>query len=514
MGFWGMEVKPGKPHPYHSDNVKGILHITQATLGLGSSAEKSILQCSVGHKSPIFLCTLLPNKIESCSLNLEFAEEDLVAFSVVGSRSIHLSGYFVADDGDYLRDEYESDSFGEDIAETETDESSEYDTEDNYDDDFIDDDDDYGHMFSPSPIRNSGVVIEEITEDGNPATENNQSKRQKEKNQSSDSEDKINSQKQIALKSNSDVTVYESEDEDGFPTSASHKSEAVLQDPNTEVDEVTDNRTSKETKKKKKVKEDSAPTTSKKRKVKNTDENGQLERKKNKKLKGKDKEKKVSADGNDNEVNGLSEDEHQAEEMKGIHLNQASTVGNECGQKQSIVKGLDINAEDVPSENGSEKNKKKKKKKTPERDEVKQANQTVSGAKDEKKSNLKSEKQTAVKSSQVRTYPNGLVIEEVAMGRPDGKRASPGNQVSVRYIGKLKKNGKIFDSNVGRAPFKFRLGVGQVIKGWDVGVNGMRVGDKRRLTIPPSMGYGGEGAGGKIPPNAWLEFDVELISVG
>ncbi|GAV62345.1 LOW QUALITY PROTEIN: hypothetical protein CFOL_v3_05869, partial [Cephalotus follicularis] len=245
----GIEVKPGKPHPYHSDNVKGILHITQATLGLGSSAEKGILQCSVGHKSPIFLCTLLPNKIESCSLNLEFAEEDLVAFSIVGSQSIHLFGYFVADDGDYLRDE-ESDSFGEDIAETETNESSEYDTEDNYDDDFIDDDNDYGHMFSPSPIRNNGVVIVEITEDRKPAIENNQSKRQKEKNQSSDSEDKINSQKQIALKSNSDVPVYESEDEDGFPTSASHKSEVVLQDPKAEVDKLTDNTTSKETKKK------------------------------------------------------------------------------------------------------------------------------------------------------------------------------------------------------------------------------------------------------------------------
>ncbi|KAJ1440095.1 FKBP-type peptidyl-prolyl cis-trans isomerase domain [Sesbania bispinosa] len=73
------------------------------------------------------------------------------------------------------------------------------------------------------------------------------------------------------------------------------------------------------------------------------------------------------------------------------------------------------------------------------------------------------------------------------MGKPDGKRAAPGKKVSVKYIGKLKKDGKLFDSNVGRIPFKFRLG--QVIKGWEVGVNGMRVGDKRRITIPPSMGY-------------------------
>lgn len=80
----------------------------QATLGLGSSMEKTILQCSVGDKNPIFLCSLLPNKNESCTLNLEFDEDDLVAFSVIGPQSIHLSGYFVADDGDHLRDEYDS----------------------------------------------------------------------------------------------------------------------------------------------------------------------------------------------------------------------------------------------------------------------------------------------------------------------------------------------------------------------------------------------------------------------
>ncbi|CAJ1926956.1 unnamed protein product [Sphenostylis stenocarpa] len=103
----GIEVKPGKPCPYHSDNVRGKLHVTQATLGIGSSTEKSILRCSSGHKSPVFLCSLLPDKIESCPLNLEFDIDDLVAFSVIGSRSIHLSGFFAADDGDELKDDYE-----------------------------------------------------------------------------------------------------------------------------------------------------------------------------------------------------------------------------------------------------------------------------------------------------------------------------------------------------------------------------------------------------------------------
>jgi len=79
----------------------------QATLGIGSSKDKSILQCASGHKSPVFLCSLIPNRIESCPLNLKFDIDDLVAFSVIGSRSIHLSGFFAADDGDELKDDYE-----------------------------------------------------------------------------------------------------------------------------------------------------------------------------------------------------------------------------------------------------------------------------------------------------------------------------------------------------------------------------------------------------------------------
>lgn len=104
-----------------------------------------------------------------------------------------------------------------------------------------------------------------------------------------------------------------------------------------------------------------------------------------------------------------------------------------------------------------------------------------------------------------------MIIEEIEMGKPDGKKASPGKKVSVKYIGKL-KNGTIFDSTVGRRAFDFRLGIGEVIKGWDIGINGMRVGDKRRLTIPPSMGYGNKRMG-PIPQNSTLVFDVELVNV-
>lgn len=204
------------------------------------------------------------------------------------------------------------------------------------------------------------------------------------------------------------------------------------------------------------------------------------------------------------ENNNASRNEIKPEEVK----RQDSTDGNKHDQR-----GLDTDAGSMPGEDSSDKKKKKKKKKTQDSGTTTKE-QAVSAVGGEAKSLLDSDdKQSTTKSSQARTFSNGLVIEELSMGKPDGKRASPGSQVSVHYIGKLKKNDKIFDSNVGRAPFKFRLGVGQVIKGWDVGVNGMRVGDKRRLTIPPSMGYGEQVAGGKIPPHSWLVFDVELVNV-
>lgn len=94
-----------------------------------------------------------------------------------------------------------------------------------------------------------------------------------------------------------------------------------------------------------------------------------------------------------------------------------------------------------------------------------------------------------------------------------GAEAKAGQRVEVHYTGWL-TNGTKFDSSVGRRPFSFRLGAGEVIAGWDEGVAGMKVGGKRKLEIPPELGYGSRGAGGVIPPNATLVFEVELLKVG
>ena len=110
------------------------------------------------------------------------------------------------------------------------------------------------------------------------------------------------------------------------------------------------------------------------------------------------------------------------------------------------------------------------------------------------------------------TSATGLVIEDLTIGA--GEPAGAGQRVTVHYTGWL-TDGTKFDSSKDRGdPFVFPLGARRVIAGWDEGVQGMRVGGVRKLTIPPQLGYGARGAGGVIPPNATLVFEVELLGVG
>jgi len=113
------------------------------------------------------------------------------------------------------------------------------------------------------------------------------------------------------------------------------------------------------------------------------------------------------------------------------------------------------------------------------------------------------------------TTPSGLKIEDAKVG--EGASPQTGQTCVMHYTGWLYEDGKKgakFDSSVDRGqPFAFKIGVGQVIKGWDEGVATMKVGGKRTLIIPPELGYGSRGAGGVIPPNATLIFDVELLNV-
>ncbi len=116
-----------------------------------------------------------------------------------------------------------------------------------------------------------------------------------------------------------------------------------------------------------------------------------------------------------------------------------------------------------------------------------------------------------LEASPERVTESGLRITDLVVG--EGPEAVAGQGVVVNYRGTL-TDGREFDSSYGRGPFRFPLGAGRVIRGWDEGVAGMKVGGKRKLVIPPDLGYGSRGAGGVIPPDATLIFEVELLEVG
>ena len=114
-------------------------------------------------------------------------------------------------------------------------------------------------------------------------------------------------------------------------------------------------------------------------------------------------------------------------------------------------------------------------------------------------------------SSYDAAVPAELKVEDLVVGK--GQLAASGNDVLVHYVGRI-ENGPQFDSSRARRdPLDFSLGAGDVIRGWDQGVEGMRVGGLRRLTIPPQLAYGDQGCGGVIPPHATLVFEVELLEV-
>ena len=114
-------------------------------------------------------------------------------------------------------------------------------------------------------------------------------------------------------------------------------------------------------------------------------------------------------------------------------------------------------------------------------------------------------------AGRVHKLASGLIYEDVVIG--NGTMADPGLQVAVNYTGRFTDGTEFDSSNRSGRPYMFTLGTGAVIAGWDQGIKGMRVGGKRKLTIPPDLAYGASGMGGVIPPNATLLFDVELVGV-
>jgi FK506-binding nuclear protein len=177
-----------------------------------------------------------------------------------------------------------------------------------------------------------------------------------------------------------------------------------------------------------------------------------------------------------------------------------------AGKKQAVAAAQQ--QQDKPEKKQHDKHDKKQ-----QQQDKKQQQQQQQQGKQDKQQQATPASAGQAKRAKPRIFDNGFEIHELKMGQPDGRVARAGKRVCMRYVGRLAKNGKVFDSNTKGKPFVFRLGVGEVIKGWDRGVEGMRVGDKRRLVVPPQMAYGAQTGIPGIPPNSTLEFEVELVDV-
>ncbi|KAL6494067.1 hypothetical protein OROGR_031976 [Orobanche gracilis] len=672
MAFWGIEVKPGKPITHYCEKARGRLRISQATLGIGEAAKRTTVQCNVANRSPVFLCALLPNKTESCHLDLEFEEADDVVFSVLGPRSVYLTGYYVQ----RIRQSdphSDTETYGVDIDHTPTEGSSYCSDDDNYEDSFINDDgdDDKLQVFSQSPVVNNRGT-DEATLDNDKLKDRKGLGRQRRK-------------KYRVFESDNDANSHETEDADGDPSSVLKSKRTVMIadaeeqipkvtvemgdeakdasvcvtviEPKEKVDQLADSGRpqwvgklpSDEEKTEVRDEKNELP-----KEVENLDEiivsnekvligDGIHENRANNAIgdqklpqsigndqmqspilseisaKSKKKRKKCSkkVDNCNNQTDNedcsvLGEDrEHEVEVTTNMEIDENSEDGqkskkrrNELQWKGTNIEGtgrkkyqnvltedkfeqgsqhadnltrdpsvedrenqeqpgledirteetgsvshdiskedksmqispragsiedqplesegcpeqqLDniismINKEILVSDGRSKKRIKKKKKTQAERELNTGLTNMLTDSSNTTSMDYEDKTANAAPISET-TLSNELIIEELAGGPPDGKVATPGRKVKIHYTAMLKATGHVFDSNVGKPAFQFRLGDDEYIDGWNIGINGMHVGDKRRLTIPPSMGFGDHGMGEDVPPNSWLVYDIELIGV-
>ncbi|KAK6162492.1 hypothetical protein DH2020_002333 [Rehmannia glutinosa] len=662
-----IEVKPGKPITHYCEKARGRLRISQATLGIGEATKKTVVQCNVGNRSPMLLCVLLPTRTESCNLDLEFEEADDVVFSVIGPRSVYLTGYYVQ----RIRQSdphSDTESYGVDIEHTQTEGSSYGSDDDKYDNSFIDGDGFRKDEAIPeNDKRSKRAVKTAVSDDGEKITQLTVETKAdgacgmepKQKVDDLDINGKLEGVTKLPL---TEEGAEVGNEKNELPKEVETLEEIIVSNAkvligdtihaNNAIDTVINQslpmsnekyqmqsfdlsvQNRKRKRKERSMKEGktcNAQTDNEDRRVLEDDKNmrlrpplickevmvlnllmmvcsvmhlyahvvaqlsaslaslinyfdefsfmitcssreidanylatppelGSVDGQKSKKrrnelqlegtlIEGIDeicrsilKDDKFeqgllhadsltrdlpSANGEYQEQQRLEEicsekigTEHHdtPEEDKSVQvlLHADSTkenlpAENGVSQEQQIDNNININPELLATDSQLKKKTKKKKKTQGERDlNMSMTNMTHS----QETTPMEHEDQTTNAAPILkRTLSNGLIIEELASGPPGGKVAVPGKKVKFYYTGMLKESGHVFDSDFAKTAFQFRLGDEEFIDGWNVGIDGMRVGDKRRLIIPPSMGFGDDGMGENVPPNSWLVYDVELVGV-
>ncbi|XP_042038805.1 peptidyl-prolyl cis-trans isomerase FKBP53-like [Salvia splendens] len=665
MAFWGVEVKPGKPITHSCEKATGRLRISQATLGFGESSKSSVVQCNVGNRSPVLLCVLLPGRMESSHIELEFEEADDVVFSVVGPRSVYLTGYYVRQSG-HSNGRSDTESYGVDIEHSPTDRSN-YNSEgdEGYDDSFINDDE--CQVSSPgSPVFYSKGMDEVMPEKDKPKSKKGRNKQGRKRQWVSESDNDASSPKREEEAGEMDVECQkdakkttcgddgemedEAKDDDicgsqskqkADPLDISDKIQRVTQLPSLDEEGTEINKMKSHDQEKPRKKRKQCPVTKRTNEVQTDNEDPavprvckeheavasadlmgvggdhlmtalELDSANGPKLKERCSEllEGELTEGTDEKFQNITEDLVEPVSLQTDNLTENQPAENgECEQQQTpeetsmeecgpechnvqsngeVMQEVHIDGktddlpaeimqevcderktddlpaqvmqiehtdretdnlqaevmqeehaerkiDDLPAENGDNeegqidsnitdtkvtellangsqddkvKKKRKKKKSKGKGDLDMSAIQMLDNQETETET-----ESTKIVPFDTRTLSNGLTIKDLSSGPPGGRVAVPGKKIKIHYNGMLKESGLVYDSNVGGPAFKFLLGDKAYIDGWNVGIDGMRVGDKRRLIIPPSMGYGDVQVGADIPPNSWLIYDIELVKV-
>ncbi|KAM0821362.1 hypothetical protein ACQ4PT_056812 [Festuca glaucescens] len=495
MAFWGVEVKPGKPytHRYHSSH--GRLRISQATLGSCDAAKRSVLQCVVGNKAPIIVCSLNPRLAEMCHLEIELEEVDEVLFSVLGPSSVHLSGYYLRPSSRSGAGDDESESYGEDVGESDTDRDHD-ESEDSYESDFIDDGDvEVPEDNDVSESMDDGDVCS-TPDHHKPASEKHAGKvkrlrRLKKKHQVDSTEDEIEDSSCMPTTRRNIRSIFDSgsEDEDFLAK------EEDLPAKKTNVSEEHADKVKRGRRLKKKHKVDSIED-----KIEDSSCKPTVRRKpcsifdsdsEDEDFLAKEEDLLSLAEKTNCKVSKEIKPENVAskEETKKKSRNDRKRKSDTIDQDPaSPIDETEVNGSSVPKQEAELKKKSKKKKRT------------ASEAEDGKHSN------------NIRTLENGLVIEDLSAGNQDAKVASNGSKVYINYVGKS-QDGKTVHPNAKEKPYKFKLGTEKVIPGWNLGIDGMHVGGKRRLTVPPSLCKNDGKLFGEVPKNSTIIYEVELVRV-
>uniref|UniRef100_M8D0P8 peptidylprolyl isomerase n=1 Tax=Aegilops tauschii TaxID=37682 RepID=M8D0P8_AEGTA len=394
MAFWGVEVKPGKPYTHSYNPSHGRLRICQATLGSCDAATRTVVQCIVGNKKPIILCSLNPKLAEMCHLEIELEEVD---------ECFRLG---------FTPDLVTRESYGEDVGESDTDQDYEG-SEDSYESDFIDDGD--NEVPEDSDVSDS-------MDDGDVCSTPDHRKQDSEKHAR-----KVKRQRRLKKKQQVDSSADKIADSPSKPA-ARRKRGSIFDSASEDEDFLAQSE------------EENLPTPV------------SLAKKTNGKVSEEIKPGNVT-----------SNDEAK-KRSKSDKKRKSDAINEDPASPMDVT---EINGSSVPKQEAEIKKKSKKKKKTLEAEDGKHSNN-------------------------IRTLEDGLVY--------------------INYVGKL-QDGKTVHSNGEEKPYKFKLGSEKVMRGWNLGITGMRIGEKRRLTIPPSLCNNGGKSVVELPKDSTIIYEVELVKV-